>query len=81
METLPHKLDPSKLWRTINAIDSESPPKVENEAIIFNDSQLSSTKQIADHFNRQFTASKLVSHTSSRETRLDLTLAPAVDNE
>ena len=44
-------------------------PKTENEAITFDDSQVSSPKQI-NHFNRQFTTSKLGRHTSSRETRL-----------
>ena len=41
-----------------------------NEAITFNDSQVSSPKQISNYFNRQFTTSKLGRHTSSRETRL-----------
>ena len=68
METLDHMTDPSKLWRTIKAIDGKSPPKAENEAITFDDSQVSSPKQIANYFNRQFTTSKLVRHTSFRET-------------
>ena len=42
----------------------------ENEAIIFNGSQVSSPKQIANRFNEQFTTSKLGRHNSSRETRL-----------
>ena len=70
METLDHKTDPSKLWRTIKAIYGKSTPNAENEAIIFDGSQVSSTKQIAKYFNRQFTTSKLGRHTSSRETRL-----------
>ena len=70
METLDHRTDPSKLWRTIMAIDGKSPPKAENEAITFDDSQVSSPKQIATHFNRQFTTIKLGRHTSSRETRI-----------
>ena len=69
VETLDHKTDPSKLWRTIKAIDVKSPPNAENEAITFDDSQASSPKQIANYFNRQFTTSKLGRHTSSRETR------------
>ena len=36
----------------------------------FNDSQVSSPKQIANYFNRQLTSSKLDRHTSSRETQL-----------
>ena len=59
METLDHRTDPSKPWRTIMAIDGKSPPKAENEAIIFDDSQVSSPKQITNYFNRQFTTSKL----------------------
>ena len=63
VETLDHRTDPSKLWRTIKAIDGKSPPKAENEANTFGDIQVSSPKQIANYFNRQFT-------TSSRETRI-----------
>ena len=44
METLDHRTDPSKLWRTIKAIDGKSPPKAENEAITFGDIQVSSPK-------------------------------------
>ena len=70
VETLDHRTDPSTLWRTIKAIYGKSTPKAENEAISFDDSQVSSTKQIANSFNRQFTTSKLGRHTSSRETRI-----------
>ena len=35
MQTLDHKTDPIKLWRTIKAIDGRSTPKAENEAITF----------------------------------------------
>ena len=70
VETLDHRTDPSKLWRTIKAIDGKSPPKAENEAITFGDIQVSSPKQISNYFNRQFTTSKLGRHTSSRETRI-----------
>ena len=42
MEMLDHKTDPTKLWRTIKAIDGKSTPKAENEAITFDGSQLSS---------------------------------------
>ena len=62
METLDHRTDPSKLWRTIKTIDGKSPPK--------GDIQVSSPKQIANYFNRQFTTSKIGRHTSSRETRI-----------
>ena len=70
VETLDHRTDPSKRWRTIKAIDVKSQPKVENEAITFDDTQISSPKQIANYFKRQFTTSKLGRHTSSRETRI-----------
>ena len=70
METLDHRTDPSKLWRTIKTIDGKSPPKAENEAITFDDTQVSSPKQIANYFNRQFTTSKFGRHPSSRETRI-----------
>ena len=71
METLDHKTDPTKLWRTIKAIYGKSTPKAENEAITFDGSQVTSPTQIANYFNRQFTTStKLGRHTSSRETRL-----------
>ena len=39
VETLDHNTDPTKLWRTIKAIDGRSTPKAENEAITFNGSQ------------------------------------------
>ena len=34
MEKLDHKTDPTKLWRTIKAIDGKSTPKAKNETII-----------------------------------------------
>ena len=70
METVRGDTGPSKLWRTIKAIHGKSPPNAENEAITFDDTQVSSPKQIANYFNRQFTTSKLGRHTSSRETRI-----------
>ena len=42
VETLDHKTDPTKLWRTIKAIDGRSTPKAENEAITFDGSQVTS---------------------------------------
>ena len=70
VETMDHKSDPSKLWRTIKTKAGKSPSKVENEAVIFDGFQVSSTKQIANYFSRQFTTSKLGRYTSSCETRL-----------
>ena len=72
METLDHQTDPSKQWGTNKAIDSKPPPKPETEAITFDYSQVSSPKQIANYFNRQFTTWRLGIHPSSRETRLVL---------
>ena len=70
METLDHKTDPTKQERTIKAIDGKLTLKAKNEVITFVDSQVSSPKQVANYFNRQFTISKLARHTSSRETCL-----------
>ena len=70
METLDHKIDPTKLWRTIKTIDGRLTPKAQNEVITFDGSQVTSPKQIANYFNRQFTNSQLDRHTSSRDTRL-----------
>ena len=49
VETLDHKTDPTKLRRTIKAIDGRSTPKAENEAITFDGSQVTSPKQINAH--------------------------------
>ena len=62
VETLDHKTDHTKLWRTIKVIDGTSTSKDENEAITSDGSQVSSPKQIANYFKRQFT--------TSRDTRL-----------
>ena len=70
VETLDHKSASSRLWRTIKTLDGKSKQTAENEAFTFNDSQVSSPKQIANRFNEQFTTSKLGRHISSRETRL-----------
>ena len=70
VEMLDHKTDPTKLWRTIKAIDGKLTHRAENDTITFDGSQVSSPKQIANYFNRQFTTSKLGRHTSSREPRL-----------
>ena len=70
VETLDPKSASSKLWRTIKTLDGKSTQTAESEAITFNGSQVSSPKQIANHFNEQFTTSKLGRHNSSRETRL-----------
>ena len=55
------KIDVTKMWRTIKGIDGRAKREAENEAITFNGSSFSSSKQLAARFNR---------HTSSSETRL-----------
>ena len=69
VETMDHKTDSSKLWRTIKAIDGKSTTTAENEAIVFNEKPTSSPKDIANKFNKQFTTSMLGIHSSSHETR------------
>ena len=70
VETMDHKTDLTKLWRTIKGIDGRAKREAENEAITFNGISLSSSKQLAINFNQQFNTSKLGRHTSSRETRV-----------
>ena len=62
--------DLTKLWRTIKGIYGREKRQAENDAITFNGSSFSSSKQIATKFNQQFNTSKLGTHTSSRETRI-----------
>ena len=69
VETLDNKTDNTKLWRTIKGIEGEAKPQAENESISFNGTPSSSPKRLADNFNRQFTTSKLGSHSSTKETR------------
>ena len=65
------KTDLTKLWRTIKGIDGREKREAENEAITFNGISFPSSKQLlATKFNQQFNTSKLVRHTSSRETRV-----------
>ena len=70
VETLDKKTDVTKLWRTIKGIDGGARREAENEAITFNGSSFSSSKQTEAKFNQQFNTSKLGRHTSSSETRL-----------
>ena len=71
VETLDQKTDVTKLWRTIKGIDGRAKREAANEAITFNRSMFSSSKQLAARFNQQFSTSKLGRHTSSRDTRLE----------
>ena len=59
VESIGHRTDSTKLWRTIKGNDGKSKQTAENEGI----------KMIANSFNRQFTTSKLDTHSSSRRTR------------
>ena len=70
VETLAQKKDITKLWITIKGIYGRAKRDAENEAITFNGSLFSSSKQIAAMLNQQFNTSKLGGHTSSSETRL-----------
>ena len=70
VETLDQKTDVTKLWRTIQGIDSRAKGEAENVAITFNGISFSSSKQLATKFNQQFNTSKLGRHISSSETRL-----------
>ena len=70
VETLDQKTDVTKLWRTIKGIDDRAKRDAENEAITFNGSSFSSSKQLIARFNQQFKTSKLGRHTSTSETRL-----------
>ena len=70
VETLDQKTYITKLWRTIKGIDGRAKREAVNEAITFNGSSFSSSKQIAARFNQKFNTSKLGRHISSSETQL-----------
>ena len=69
VESIDHRTDSTKLWRTIKGIDGKSKQTAENEGITFTGRTHTSPKLIANSFNRQFTTSKLGRHCSSRRTR------------
>ncbi len=66
LDTFNHKLDPSKLWRTIKSLENKTTPSP-NSAITCNGHQLTEPKQLANHFNKQFTSIR--PHASDKETR------------
>ena len=68
VESIDHRTDSSKLWRTIKGIYGKSKQTAENEGITFTGRSHTSPKLIANSFNRQFTTSKLGKHSSSRRT-------------
>ena len=69
VESIDHRTDSTKLWRTIKEIDEKSKQTAENEGITFTGRPHTSPKLISDSFNRQFTTSKLGKHSPSSRTR------------
>ena len=69
VESIDHRTDSTKLWRTIKGIDVKSKQTAENEGITFKGRPHTSPKLIANSCNRQFTTFKLGKHSSSRRTR------------
>ena len=70
VESIDHRTDSTKVWRTIKGIDGKSnQTAAENEGITITGRPHSSPKMIANSFNRQFTTSKLGMHSSLRRTR------------
>ena len=69
VESIDHRTDSTKLWRTVKRIDGKSKQTAENEGITFTGRSHTSPKLIANSFNRQFTTSKLDKHSSSMRTR------------
>ena len=69
VESIDHRTNSTKLWRTIKGIDGKSKQTAENEGITFTGRSRTSPKLIANSFNRQFTTSKLGKHSSSSRTR------------
>ena len=68
VESIDHRTDSTKLWRTIKGIDGISMQTAENEGITSTGRSHTSPKLIANSFNRQFTTSKLGKHSSSRRS-------------
>ena len=62
VESIDHRTDSTKLWRTIKGIDGKSKQTEENEGITFTGRPHTSPKMITNSFNRQFTTSKLGKH-------------------
>ena len=69
VESIDHRTDNTKLWRTIRGIYGKSKHTEENEGITFTGRSHTSPMMIANSFNRQFTTSKLGKHSSSRRAR------------
>ena len=69
VESIDHRTDSTKLWRTIEGIDGKSKQMAENEGSTFTGRSHTSPKLNSNSFNRQVTTSKLGKHSSSRRTR------------
>ena len=69
VESIDHRTDSTKLWRTIKGIDGKSEQTTENEGITFTGKRHTSPRLITNSFNRQFATSKIGKHSSSRRTR------------
>ena len=65
VESIDHRTDSTKLWRTIKGIYIKSKETAENEGTTFTGRPHTSPKLIANRFKRQFTTSKLGKHSSS----------------
>ena len=52
VESIDHRTDSTKLWRTIKGIDGKSKQTAENEGITFTGRSHTSPKMIANSFNR-----------------------------
>ena len=68
VESIDHRTDSTMLWQTIKGIDGKSKQTADNEGITFTGRPHTSSKMIANIFNRQITTSKLDKHSSSRRT-------------
>ena len=69
VESIDHRTDSTKFWRTIKGIDGKYNQMAENEGITFTGRPHASPQDDSQQFNRQFTTSKLGKHSSSRRTR------------
>ena len=54
VENMDQKTDITKMWINIRGINGRATRETENEAITFNGSSFSSSKQLATKFNQQF---------------------------
>ena len=66
VESIDHRTDSTRLWRTTKGIDGKSKQTAENGGITFTGRSHTSPMLTA---NREFTTSKLGKHSSSRRTR------------